>query len=81
VEEYVDLDLDEFQRRSTERLLTLIERFRPGIERELGASFGVTEANGRIELTVAGEPVYIATTTAAGRLLITDVSGRYGGRL
>jgi hypothetical protein len=81
VDEYVDLDLDEFQRRSTERLLILVERSRPSIERELGQPFTVAETDGRVELTVAGRPVYVATTTAAGRLLITDVSGRYGERL
>jgi hypothetical protein len=81
VEEYVDLDLDEFQRRSNERLLTLVERSRSSIERDLGRSFAVSDTNGRIELTVQGEPVYVATTTAAGRLLLTDVSGRYNGRL
>ena len=81
VDEYVDLDLDEFQRRSTERLLTLVERSRRSIERDLGEPFAVTETDGRVELTVAGLPVYVASTTASGRLLITDVSGRYGDRL
>jgi hypothetical protein len=81
LEEYVDLDLDEFHRRSTERLLHLVERSRPNIERELGAPFSVSDTNGRVELLVRGEPVYVASTTAAGRLLVTDVSGRYGGRL
>jgi len=81
VDEYVDLDLDEFQRRATERLLTLVERARPSIERELGEPFAVSETHGRVELTVAGLPVYVASTTASGRLLVTDVSGRYGDRL
>ena len=81
LEEYVDLDLDEFHRRSTERLLHLVERSRSNIEKELGGPFAVSAVNGRVELTLRGEPVYVATTTAAGRLLITDVSGRYNGRL
>jgi hypothetical protein len=81
IEEYVDLDLDEFQRRSNERLLTLVERSRPTIERDLGQPFAVHDVNGRIELAVEGEAVYVASTTAAGRLLLTDVSGRYNGRL
>jgi hypothetical protein len=81
IEEYVDLDLDEFQRRSNERLLSMVERARPAIERDLGRSFAVADSGGRIELTVEGAPVYVATSTAAGRLLLTDVSGRYQGRL
>jgi hypothetical protein len=81
VDEYVDLDLDEFQRRSTERLLTLVERSRRSIEADLGAPFAVAETDGRVELTVGGRPVYVATTTASGRLLVTDVSGRFGDRL
>ena len=52
-------DLDEFQRRSTERLLILVERSRPSIERELGQPFTVAETDGRVELTVAGRPVYV----------------------
>jgi len=81
IEEYVDLDLDEFQRRSNERLLALVERCRSSIERDLGAAFAVSDRSGHIELTVAGEPVYVVSTTASGRLLLTDVSGRYNGRL
>ena len=81
VEEYVDLDLDEFQRRSNERLLTLVERARSSIEADLGRPFAVVDEGGRIQLTVDGVPVYLATSTAAGRLLLTDVSGRYHGRL
>jgi hypothetical protein len=81
VEEYVDLDLDEFQRRSNERLLGLVDRHRASIERELGASFTVVDHDNRIELVVAGRAVYVASTTAAGRLLLTDVSGRFDGRL
>ncbi len=82
VEEYVDLDLDDFQRRSDERLLALIERHRPVIERELGDVFAVVhDGSGQFELSIAGRPVYVATTTASGRLLLTDVSGRFDGRL
>ena len=81
IEEYVDLDLDEFQRRSNERLVTMVERARPTIEADLGRPFAVADAGGRIELTVEGCPVYVASSTAAGRLLLTDVSGRYQGRL
>jgi len=81
VEEFVDLDLDEFQRRSNERLLGLIDRHRPGIERELGEPFSVVDDGQRIELLVRDRPVYIASTTASGRLLLTDVSGRFDGRL
>lgn len=81
VEEYVDLDLDEFQRRSNERLLGLVDRHRPSIERELGAAFAVAERDNRIELVVGDRPVYVATTTASGRLLLTDVSGRFHPRL
>jgi len=36
IEEFVDLDLDEFQRRSNERLLGLVERHRRAIEDDLG---------------------------------------------
>jgi hypothetical protein len=81
IEEYVDLDLDEFQRRTNERLLALVERSRATIERDLGSSFAVAEHAGRIELTVRGEPVYVASATSSGRLLLTDVSGRYSSRL
>ncbi|MEZ5266332.1 MAG: hypothetical protein AB7W59_24300 [Acidimicrobiia bacterium] len=87
IDEFVDLDIEEFQRRANERLLNLIERNRPTIEADLGATFDAVEQQGRIELRVAdpelpaGRPVYVATTTAAGRLLLTDVSGRYDGRL
>lgn len=81
IEEYVDLDLDDFQRRTNERLLGLVERHRPAIESELGAPFDVREADGRIELSVDGHAVYVASTTASGRLLLTDVSGRFEGRL
>ena len=81
IEEYVDLDLDDFQRRSHERLMGLVDRHRPSIERELGAAFTVVERDGRIELVVGERPVYVASTTASGRLLLTDVSGRFDGRL
>jgi hypothetical protein len=81
IEEYVDLDLDEFQRRANERLLGLVERSRATIERDLGAAFVVADRSGHIELSVRGKPVYVASTTASGRLLLTDVSGRYNGRL
>ena len=82
VEEYVDLDLEDFQRRSNERLLGLVERHRSSIERELGRPFEVvTDPEGHVELTVADRPVYVASTTASGRLLLTDVSGRFDGRL
>lgn len=81
VEEYVDLDLDDFQRRSNERLLGLVDRHRPSIERELGAPFTVVQRDQRIELVVGERPVYVASTTASGRLLLTDVSGRFDGRL
>jgi CRISPR/Cas system-associated protein Csm6 len=81
IEEFVDLDLDEFQRRSHERLLNLVERHRAAIEADLGAPFEVAEAAGRLEISVDGEVRYVATSTAAGRLLVTDVSGRYDGRL
>lgn len=81
VEEYVDLDLDDFQRRSNERLMGLVDRHRPSIERELGAAFSVVERESRIELVVGERPVYVASTTASGRLLLTDVSGRFDGRL
>lgn len=87
IDEFVDLDIEEFQRRANERLLNLVERNRATIEADLGVSFHTVEQQGRIELRVAdaarpdGRPVYVATTTAAGRLLLTDVSGRYGERL
>ena len=81
VEEYVDLDLDDFQRRSHERLMGLVDRHRASIERELGATFTVVERENRVELVVGDHPVYVATTTASGRLLLTDVSGRFDGRL
>ena len=82
VDEYVDLDLDEFQRRSTERLLTLVERSRRSIERRAREPFAVAESDGRVELTVGGRPGVRghAPPRPAG-LLITDVSGRYGDRL
>jgi hypothetical protein len=81
IEEFVDLDLDEFQRRSNERLLGLVERHRGTIEDDLGHPFTVAEQSGRVELSVDGRPMYVASTTASGRLLLTDVSGRYEGRL
>ncbi|MFN0091128.1 MAG: hypothetical protein ACKVWR_12810 [Acidimicrobiales bacterium] len=81
IDEYVDLDLEEFDRRSLDRLRSLIERSRPSIERELGAEFSVQERKGRLELRVGERTVYTASTTAAGRLLLTDVSGRFTGRL
>lgn len=81
IDEFVDLDIEEFQRRSNERLLNLVERNRATIEADLGAAFDTVEHVGRIELRVDGAPVYLATTTAAGRLLLTDVSGRYRDRL
>ena len=81
MEEFVDLDIDEFQRRSNERLLNLVERNRASIEADLDGRFEVVERTGRLELHVGGEAVYVATTTAAGRLLLTDVSGRFNGRL
>jgi hypothetical protein len=81
IEEYVDLDLDEFQRRSTERLLLLVERHRNAIEGDLGRRFEVVESNGRVDLVVDGRPIFNATSTASGRLLVTDVSGRYSAWL
>jgi len=30
---------------------------------------------------VGDRPIYTASTTSSGRLLLTDVSGRYSGRL
>lgn len=81
MEEFVDLDIDEFQRRSNERLLGLVERNRETIEADLGRAFEVVEQAGHVELRCNGMAVFVATTTAAGRLLLTDVSGRFGGRL
>jgi hypothetical protein len=81
IEEFVDLDLDEFQRRSNERLLGLVERHRGAIENDLGRPFVIAERSGRLELSVEGRAMYVASTTASGRLLLTDVSGRYEGRL
>lgn len=77
----MDLDLEEFQRRSNDRLLGLVERHRAAIEVDLGAPFEALERNGRIEVLVDGAAVYHATTTASGRLLLNDVSGRYRGLL
>lgn len=81
IEEFVDLDIDEFQRRSTERLLLLVDRHRPAIERDLGRPFVVEERSGRVEISVDNVPIYVASTIASGRLLLTDVSGRYAARL
>jgi len=81
IEEYVDLDIEEFQRRSTDRLLGLIDRHRAAIEADLGAPFEVMVRGVRVELRVGERPVYTATTTASGRLLLTDISGRFEGRL
>ncbi len=81
IEEYVDLDIEEFQRRSTDRLLGLIEQSRAAIEVDLGGAFTIMTNGIRVELAVGGRPVYVATTTAAGRLLLTDVSGRFKERL
>jgi hypothetical protein len=81
IEEFVDLDIDEFQRRANERLLNLVERHRASIEADLGLRFEVVEHSGRLELQAEGRAMYVATTTAAGRLLLTDVSGRFHGRL
>lgn len=81
IEEFIDLDIDEFQRRSTERLLLLVDRHRLSIERELGKPITIEERGGRVEIGIAGAPVYVASTTASGRLLLTDISGRYSNRL
>jgi len=81
IEEYVDLDIEEFQRRSRDRLLGLIEQSRAAIEADLGGSFTVAARGIRVELLVGDRPVYVASTTAGGRLLLTDVSGRFDGRL
>lgn len=81
IEEYVDLDIEEFQRRSNERLLGLVERNRATIEADLGGPFTVVARGSRVELHRDDRPVYVASTTAAGRLLLTDVSGRFEGRL
>ena len=68
IEEYVDLDLDEFQRRSNERLLTMVERARPAIERDLGGTFAVADPlNRRLLVTGKGLAGYI--TTAQGERL------------
>jgi len=81
IEEYVDLDIEEFQRRSRDRLLGLIEQSRAAIEADLGSSFSVVAKGIRVELLVGDRPVYVASTTSGGRLLLTDVSGRFDGRL
>lgn len=82
LEEYVDLDLEEFQRRTNDRLLALIEKARPALVREFGSNYTVEESlSGRVRILVGQTPVYIATTVASGRLLLTDVSGRFEGRL
>ena len=81
MEEFLDLDIEEFQRRANDRLMNLIERNRPGIEEDLGGSFDIVERANRVELAQQGRTVFIASTTAAGRLLLTDVSGRYDNRL
>ncbi|MFN0028634.1 MAG: hypothetical protein ACKV2O_15855 [Acidimicrobiales bacterium] len=81
MEEFVDLDIEEFQRRANDRLLGLIERHRAVIEADLGHPFEIVAVSGRIELHRGALPVFVASTTAAGRLLLTDVSGRFGGRL
>ncbi|MBM3684945.1 MAG: hypothetical protein FJW83_10495 [Actinobacteria bacterium] len=81
IDEFVDLDIEEFQRRSTERLLLLVEAHRPMIEADLGGPFEVHRRADRVELDHGGRPVFVASTTAAGRLLLTDVSGRFSGRL
>jgi hypothetical protein len=81
IEEYVDLDIEEFQRRSNERMRGLVERNRSTIEADLGGPFTVLTRGARVELHRDGRPVYVASTTAAGRLLLTDVSGRFEGRL
>ena len=81
IEEYVDLDIEEFQRRSNDRLLGLVDRSRAVIEADLGGPFEVVVRGARVELHHGGRPVFVASTTAAGRLLLTDVSGRFEGRL
>lgn len=81
LEEYVDLDLDEFHRRSNERLLGLLERARPVLTRDLGEGYEVQESAGRLYVFQQGQAMYHASATAAGRLLLTDISGRYAPRL
>ena len=81
IDEYVDLDIEEFQRRSTARLLLLVEKHRAAIEADLGGPFEVHRRGNRVELDHGGRPAYVASTTSTGRLLLTDVSGRFGGRL
>lgn len=81
MEEFVDLDIEEFQRRANDRLLGLIEHHRATIEADLGHPFDIVPNAGRIELHGGGRALFVASTTAAGRLLLTDVSGRFEGRL
>lgn len=82
LEEYVDLDLEEFQRRTNHRLLGLIEKARPALLREFGGEYHVEETqSGQVRILVNERPIYVATTIASGRLLLTDVSSRFEGRL
>ena len=62
LEEYVDLDLEEFQRRTNHRLLGLIEKARPSLVRELGAGYRVEETRtGEVRILVDDRPIYVAT--------------------
>ena len=66
IDEYVDLDIEEFQRRSTERLLLLVEKHRAAIEADLGGPFEVHRRGNRVELDHDGLPAYVASTTSTG---------------
>jgi len=81
IEEFVDLDLDDFERRSRERVIDKIEQVRERIEAELGEPFEVVQSSGRLLLVVGEQTKFIASTSPRGRLIVTDVSGRFSGRL
>jgi hypothetical protein len=81
IDEFVELERDEHERRAAHRLRLLVERCRSPIEAELGGPFTVEERQGALTLTVDGQAFYVASFARDGRLLLTDVSGRFARRL
>ncbi|MDY7106839.1 MAG: hypothetical protein S0880_37170 [Actinomycetota bacterium] len=81
IDEFVELERDEHERRAARRLRMLVERLRAPIEAELGAEFTVEDRRGALTLVVDGRAFYVASFARDGRLLLTDISGRFDGRL
>lgn len=81
IDEFVELERDEQERRAARRLRMAVERSRGAIEAELGAPFVVEDRRGALTIVSDGRAFYVASFARDGRLLLTDVSGRFAGRL